>query len=187
MYIVFIAFTVCHVKHTHRHVAQKNVVFFLNFLRYIFCFLLVQGCWLLCTPALIHTIAHSLTCFFLCVCLFVCLFVCVFACFCVCLFVYRLTLFILFMCLLVSLFLTTFRSHDKVWIGLSDGAAEGVFRWINSGPAKWTNFATGQPDGSSTENCVVMDSNGTWSDEICDMAYTALCQMHGMVCRSCIT
>ena len=63
----------------------------------------------------------------------------------------------------------------KVWLGLSDSIAEGVFRFSSTASATWTSFSSDQPDGQAEENCVIIE-NGEWQDTMCNVTHMALCQ-----------
>ncbi len=62
--------------------------------------------------------------------------------------------------------------HD-VWIGLSDSAAEGTFKWVDGTTPSYTNWYTGNPDdGYFNEDCVEMNyknhpQTGKWNDFRC--------------------
>ena len=75
------------------------------------------------------------------------------------------------------------------WIGLSDYAHEGTWRWQESHQLPpYTNWASDQPDHGTDQNCAVKtwyhDYEGKWHDWICNSNYAtghgpvhALCQM----------
>ena len=74
---------------------------------------------------------------------------------------------------------------SNYWIGLSDFAHEGTWRWQESHQEpSYTNWMSGQPDNDGgDENCVNKafrsDPSGKWNDQQCnenDDAH-ALCQM----------
>ena len=75
-------------------------------------------------------------------------------------------------------------SDNFYWIGLSDFAHEGTWRWQESHEVvSYANWLSGQPDnGSGTENCAVKiypnNGAGKWNDEQCyiDTVAYALCQ-----------
>ena len=67
------------------------------------------------------------------------------------------------------------------WIGLSDFAVEGEFKWEDGTSFSWTNWLSGQPsdssDTSTMQDCVVMrQSDGAWADNDCDTTKEFLCQ-----------
>lgn len=68
--------------------------------------------------------------------------------------------------------------HDRLWLGISDGKAEGTwsrhvrlvagdFTYYSDEPATYVNWAAGQPDGGAGENCAEMWSTGVWNDAPC--------------------
>jgi hypothetical protein len=62
----------------------------------------------------------------------------------------------------------------RVWIGLSDAAAEGVFAWSSGEALGYTNWAPGQPqDTSGTEDYVwLTQGTGRWTDSADVMGLT---------------
>ena len=72
------------------------------------------------------------------------------------------------------------------WIGLSDNASEGTWRWMESHQtANYTNWWPGEPDGGGSGNCVFKSVNPAymgWADYPCTTAewndqIHALCEM----------
>ncbi|KJU87798.1 secreted protein containing C-type lectin domain protein [Candidatus Magnetobacterium bavaricum] len=61
------------------------------------------------------------------------------------------------------------------WIGLNDKANEGKYVWSGGKNYTYTNWDEGEPNGSSSENCVVMFNTtnepvtpGSWNDGPCE-------------------
>lgn len=53
----------------------------------------------------------------------------------------------------------------SAWIGLTDGAKEGMFTWSSGEPVTFTRWKTGEPsDVGGSENYVEMYSEGSWND-----------------------
>ncbi|MBY0307654.1 MAG: C-type lectin domain-containing protein [Phycisphaerales bacterium] len=60
----------------------------------------------------------------------------------------------------------------SAWIGLSDSAVEGQFRWMNGSTASYRNWSPGEPNESNGgEDCVEMYSTGRWNDLFSYAAY----------------
>jgi hypothetical protein len=83
------------------------------------------------------------------------------------------------------------------WIGATDTASEGTWRWINDDLAFWqgdgssgqavggayTNWNTSEPNGGTATNCaraiprsVIPQSNARWADLACNQVRGAICQ-----------
>ena len=55
--------------------------------------------------------------------------------------------------------------EDILWIGLSDAAEEGTFRWVNGEIPTFTNWSIGEPNNDyGTQHYVHMYLDGTWDD-----------------------
>jgi hypothetical protein len=84
-------------------------------------------------------------------------------------------------------FLTaSFIDLQDVWIGASDAAVEGTFRWV-SGPEagqimSMTNgmWAAGEPSNGAGENCVVFWDQKRFNDGGCFDSYRYLVEYEGM-------
>ena len=68
-----------------------------------------------------------------------------------------------------------------VWTGASDGIAEGTPRWTSTQPLNWTNWASDQPDGQYSENCIAVTDISAppeweWHDQDCSLARNYICQ-----------
>jgi hypothetical protein len=56
----------------------------------------------------------------------------------------------------------------NIWIGFTDSAAEGTFRWASGATTTYTNWASGEPNDSGGEDCAELcTSGGLWNDEEC--------------------
>jgi hypothetical protein len=68
---------------------------------------------------------------------------------------------------------TTFDGRNRsLWIGLTDKVQEGVFRWISGESVTYTNWASGEPNGNTSENYVhyFQESIRHWNDTINDLS-----------------
>ncbi len=75
----------------------------------------------------------------------------------------------------VAAFTTT-----PTWIGLSDQAVEGDYVWVNGGVIGYDSWATSEPSGSESEDCVLTNLGGlrgAWADSSCASSYKFVCEM----------
>jgi hypothetical protein len=56
------------------------------------------------------------------------------------------------------------RCKYQGWIGLSDTAVQGSFRWVTGEALTFTRWAVGEPSGKNNEDHVEIDLTGFWSD-----------------------
>ena len=71
------------------------------------------------------------------------------------------------------------------WIGLSDTASEGTWRWMESHQnANYTNWWTGQGDDGTSQNCAFKSLHPSypgWADYPCtNTEWTGLGQLHAL-------
>ena len=50
------------------------------------------------------------------------------------------------------------------WIGLSDEAVEGQWRWVTGEPYTWGNWNPGEPNNAGNEDYIQFVGNGQWND-----------------------
>ena len=50
------------------------------------------------------------------------------------------------------------------WIGLSDEAVEGQWRWVTGEPYTWGNWNPGEPNNAGNEDYIQFVGNGKWND-----------------------
>jgi cysteine-rich repeat protein len=70
---------------------------------------------------------------------------------------------------------------NDFWIGLSDGAQEGTFRWVDDSALSYQAWAIGEPSDSwddRSEDCVQVSHQqpGQWDDSPCDMQLAFICE-----------
>jgi hypothetical protein len=73
--------------------------------------------------------------------------------------------------------------QDGVWIGFSDRAGEGTFRWVTRAASTFTAWANGQPDDSNgNEDCTEQKRTmgATWSDQPCTELLAYVCECDGV-------
>jgi hypothetical protein len=61
------------------------------------------------------------------------------------------------------------------WLGYTDAAMEGLFRWTNSSPSTFNRWVSGTPT-SDLQDCAVLQDSGAWLDVSCDDAYAYACE-----------
>ena len=64
----------------------------------------------------------------------------------------------------------------SAWLGGSDKRKEGDWMWSDGRKWSYTNWAPGEPDNKTGENCVVAE-NGTWMAASCDHRRVATCDV----------
>jgi hypothetical protein len=79
-----------------------------------------------------------------------------------------------------------FSSISDLWIGLSDEAHEGVWRWVSGEPATYFNWGPGEPNGGRNENYGLLNARGTkkWNDASGGNRYRGLVEVTKIVSRA---
>jgi hypothetical protein len=74
--------------------------------------------------------------------------------------------------------LLTAAAGNKVWIGGTDAASEGKWKWSSTGtPLSYTNWYSGEPnDWEGNEDCTEFYSNGKWNDGNCAKRTKFVCE-----------
>ncbi len=66
----------------------------------------------------------------------------------------------------------------RYWLGASDFAVDGTFRWINGERWRFTRFAATEPDDfDNSQHCLDMGPERRWHDYFCDSREPALCEL----------
>ena len=64
------------------------------------------------------------------------------------------------------------------FFGLTDLASEGQWAYIDGQIATYTNWELREPNGRRSENCAVLESDGTWSDRPCNNQLLSLAPIY---------
>ena len=78
--------------------------------------------------------------------------------------------------------LLTAAAGNRVWIGGTDAASEGEWKWSSTGtPLSYTNWYSGQPDNwGGNEDCLEFNwkasSPGKWNDGPCSVKRKYVCE-----------
>ena len=86
--------------------------------------------------------------------------------------------------------LRTAAAGNRVWIGGTDAASEGTWKWSSTGtPLSYTNWYSGQPDNrgpSGNEDCLEFNwgpsgtsGTGKWNDARCSFKQKYVCERRG--------
>ncbi len=82
--------------------------------------------------------------------------------------------------------LEDYGDHETYWIGYNDVAVDGDWVWEDGSPSRFEywNWATGEPNGGTGENCAMMyvqfyDWHGRWNDESCTSGKRYVCEYGG--------
>ncbi|XP_033108741.1 uncharacterized protein LOC117110226 [Anneissia japonica] len=69
--------------------------------------------------------------------------------------------------------------HLSALIGLNDIDEENSWRWIAGSKLQdgFQDWAAGEPDNDSNEDCVIMKTNGQWRDISCEVKTRAICEL----------
>lgn len=66
-------------------------------------------------------------------------------------------------------------ANARVWLGATDSAQEGTYRWLDNTPFSYTAWAAGNPNDSGSEDCLVSTATG-WIDERCTNLFNFICE-----------
>lgn len=71
-------------------------------------------------------------------------------------------------------------THQLAWLGLSDHAVEGEFRWLDGAPPTLAFWADQEPNSlNDAEDCVEIRPTGEWNDDRCNAELSYVCECDG--------
>jgi hypothetical protein len=65
------------------------------------------------------------------------------------------------------------------WLGASDRATEGEWRWADGAPLAFTAWGNGQPNDATSpeeQDCLVVRTGGRWYDDDCATPQASVCE-----------
>ena len=62
------------------------------------------------------------------------------------------------------------------WIGATDTAEEGTFRWVDGSLLGYSNWGRYEPNNAGGEHCVHLNFKGTWNDYPCGWLQHFICE-----------
>lgn len=69
---------------------------------------------------------------------------------------------------------------SQIWLGLTDAAAEGAFRWVGGEPLQDPRWRAGEPNNLGDEDCMEWSPlDGRWNDLSCNASLPFLCEEPG--------
>ena len=70
-------------------------------------------------------------------------------------------------------------ANSNIWIGLTDAVEEGIWLWTDTYPINgdFLNFAAGQSDSGTSQNCALLGGDGLFHDENCEGRFNSVCEM----------
>ncbi|XP_043362799.1 CD209 antigen-like protein C [Dermochelys coriacea] len=78
-----------------------------------------------------------------------------------------------------QMFLSNHITEPEVyWLGLSDSAKEGEWRWLDGSPLSVRFWGAGEPNNSGQhgEDCGTLRIDGRWNDAICSLSHYWICE-----------
>jgi hypothetical protein len=63
---------------------------------------------------------------------------------------------------------STYSLGQDLWLGYNDKAVDGTFVWDSGSTSSYTHWSSGEPNGGTDENCVlILGENSAWNDGTC--------------------
>ncbi|KAM6442204.1 pulmonary surfactant-associated protein A-like isoform 2-T2 [Liasis olivaceus] len=67
-------------------------------------------------------------------------------------------------------------NNQYTYLGIKESSVPGVFEYLNGAPVNYTNWHQYEPNGKGAENCVEMQTDGSWNDKRCNQYRLVICE-----------
>ncbi|KAM3834315.1 pulmonary surfactant-associated protein A-like [Vipera latastei] len=66
--------------------------------------------------------------------------------------------------------------NQYTYLGIKESSVPGAFEYFNETPVNYTNWRPYEPNGKGLENCVEMQTDGSWNDKKCNQYRLVICE-----------
>ncbi|XP_015685457.1 pulmonary surfactant-associated protein A-like [Protobothrops mucrosquamatus] len=66
--------------------------------------------------------------------------------------------------------------NQYTYLGIKESSVPGAFEYFNETPVNYTNWRLYEPNGKGSENCVEMQTDGSWNDKKCNQYRLVICE-----------
>jgi len=67
-------------------------------------------------------------------------------------------------------------NNQYTYLGMKESSVPGVYEYLDGSPVNYTNWRQYEPNGKGAENCVEMQTDGSWNDKRCDQYRLVICE-----------
>ncbi|XP_013907143.1 PREDICTED: pulmonary surfactant-associated protein A-like [Thamnophis sirtalis] len=66
--------------------------------------------------------------------------------------------------------------NQYTYLGIKESSVPGTFEYFDETPVNYTNWRRYEPNGKGSENCVEMQTDGSWIDKKCNQYRLIICE-----------
>ncbi|XP_026570309.1 pulmonary surfactant-associated protein A-like [Pseudonaja textilis] len=66
--------------------------------------------------------------------------------------------------------------NQYTYLGIKESSVPGAFEYFDETPVNYTNWRRYEPNGKGVENCVEMQTDGSWNDKKCNQYRLIICE-----------